>query len=124
ESNLDEVVPPLFADLMTEDRTGVDYAPQLLIATASRMILQTPEFSMESSAGSAVFACGNWVQWFLQFNRIPITTQFNRHPAQNIPDTLEECRGYIRSLAVRALTEMIQLTPMAAFPLYELTLTP
>src|SRR5205809_608725 len=94
------------------------------LAIAFRMILQKPEFSMESSADSAVYAVGNWVQWFLQFNKVPVTTQFNRHPAENVPDTLEECRVYIRDLATKALTTMIQLTPMAAFPLYELTLTP
>src|SRR2546430_12678750 len=87
------------------------------------MLLQTPEFNCSADSAAGVCARGTWVEWYLDFHKVPVTTQFFCHPAKNIPDTLEECRVYIRDLATKALTTMIQLTPMAAFPLYELTLT-
>src|SRR5436309_5306385 len=42
ENTFDDVPSALFADLMTVDLTGVDYAPPLLMVTADGILLQTP----------------------------------------------------------------------------------
>src|SRR5207248_3047839 len=55
ENTFDDVASALFADLMTEDLTDVDYAPQFLMVTADRMLLQTPEFGFTTDE-SAVYA--------------------------------------------------------------------
>lgn len=110
----------LWRDLAAADLNAPDAPTQLLMVSASRLLLRVPGFALDTD-GPAIAAAGNWVQWALQFWGTPVTTDLRRLPAAGVPSTLGACRDLMSSLAGRALA-MWQTE--AGYPLYETTLTP
>jgi hypothetical protein len=119
ETSFDDVEARLFTDLRHADQTGEPSSPHLLLVNANRIALMSPEYRISTSEPS-MMAAGGWIYWHLAFRGIKINTERYRFESETVPDTLDECRAFMRELAW-GCCKVWQNPPLVAAPLYELT---